>query len=120
LKTGARWVVRNHREKPVMTILLRILIVALAVIGLIHLTGIKAIRDSYAAWGYPSGFHYVTGLLEIAAVVMLAVAGMRVWGIALGTAICIAALVTLLWRKQWSHLPGPLLFLAGFAALGFL
>jgi hypothetical protein len=110
----------KHREKPIMTILLWILIVALAVIGLIHLSGIKAIRDSYAAWGYPSGFHHVTGLLELAAAALLAMTRMRLWGIALGTVICIAALVTLLWRKQWAHLPGPLLFLAGFAALEFL
>jgi hypothetical protein len=103
-----------------MTILLWVLIVALGVIGIIHLSGIKAIRDSYAGWGYPARFYFVTGLLEVVAAISMAMPGSRAWGVALGAAICIAAVATLLRHKQWSHLAGPLILLIGFAVLEYI
>jgi hypothetical protein len=103
-----------------MTILLWVLIVAFGAIGLIHLSGIKAIRDSYTGWGYPERFYLVTGFAEVVTAVLLAIPTTRVWGIALGATICIAAIVTLLRHKQWTHLVGPVLLLAGFAVLEYV
>jgi len=102
-----------------MTILLWVLIVAFGAIGLIHLSGTKAIRDSYAGWGYPPRFYFVTGFLEAAAAILLAMPSVRVWGIALGALICLAAVATLLRHKQWTHLVGPLILLIGFTVLEY-
>jgi hypothetical protein len=103
-----------------VSILLWIVIALLGVIGLIHVAGTSAIRASYQVWGYPRGFFYVTGVLELLAAVALAVTQTRIWGAVLGASICLAAAATLLHSKQWSHLPAPLLLLACIGILVYL
>ena len=33
--------------------------------GAVNFVGLGSVRDSFARWGYPAGFHRVTGGLEV-------------------------------------------------------
>ena len=39
--------------------------------GLVNFVGPGSVRDSFARWGYPAGFHRVTGGLEVTAGLLL-------------------------------------------------
>ena len=39
--------------------------------GAVNLVGPGSVRDSFARWGYPAGFHRVTGGLEVTAGLLL-------------------------------------------------
>ena len=71
------------------------------------------VRADYKRWGYPSWFHRVTAVLEIVSSVLLAVASVRIWGIALGSTVMLAAIATLLRHKEFRHalLPSTVLLL---------
>jgi uncharacterized membrane protein len=103
----------------IMTIVLWIVIAAFAVIGILHLMSGEPIRAAYKAWKYPAGFHFVTGILEVATAVLLFLPGTRLLGLALGALICVAAIATLIWNKQYSHLVGPIPLIAAIAYLHF-
>src|ERR1700744_4684492 len=55
-----------------------------------------SIYEEYLRWGYPHWFHFVTGSLELTAAVLLAQARSRLWGAALGCAVMLAALATVI------------------------
>lgn len=103
----------------ISTIILWIVIAAFALIGVLHLIGGDSIKAAYRTWNYPKQFHLVTGVLEAIAAGLLAMPQTRLIGICLGTAICLAAIVTLLWHRQFSHLVGPLPLIAAIAYLYF-
>jgi uncharacterized membrane protein YphA (DoxX/SURF4 family) len=39
--------------------------------GMVNFVGPRSVRDSFARWGYPVGFHQVTGGLEVIAGLLL-------------------------------------------------
>lgn len=67
---------------------------------------------SYARWGYPDWFHYVTALLELAAAILLLRSGTRVWGAGLGVLVMGAASLTTLVHSEYGHAVAPLVVLA--------
>jgi uncharacterized membrane protein YphA (DoxX/SURF4 family) len=74
--------------------------------GGVNLVGSGSIRQSFARWGYPAGFHRVTGGLEVAAGLLLLIpVAVRV-GAAATLIILIAAVITVLRHRDWAHLPG--------------
>ncbi|SLN19364.1 hypothetical protein ROA7450_00616 [Roseovarius albus] len=83
-------------------------LVAFFVVGtLTNGIGPKKIRESYAKWGYPSWFRYVTSALEFAVAVLLIFPETRLFGAGLGMMIMLAAAATLLRAKEYAHLAGP-------------
>ena len=84
-----------------------------AVSALIHFAAPRPLRDAYRRWDYPRGFPVVTGMLEIAAAVLLASPELRLWGVLLGALILFFATVTLLHHRQylWA-VPSMLMMLA--------
>ena len=46
--------------------------------GLVNFVGPGSVRDSFARWGYPAGFHRVTGGLEVTAELLLLIQVLRV------------------------------------------
>lgn len=70
------------------------------------------IAADYARWGYPSWFHYVTGVLELTATILLAIKSMRFWGAALGAAVMVGAAATVLLHGEFIHAVAPLVVLA--------
>lgn len=76
--------------------------------GGFNFAGPPSVRESFARWGYPAGFHRVTGGLEVAAGLLLVIPATSRVG-AIGSAIILlAAIATLIRFRGWGHLPGAL------------
>ena len=63
--------------------------------GAVNFIGPRSIRDSFARWGYPLGFHRVTGGLEMTAGLLLIPATSRAGAIG-SVMILLAAVMTLI------------------------
>ncbi|HXJ02471.1 MAG TPA: DoxX family protein [Micropepsaceae bacterium] len=81
-----------------------------SVIGLVHLSGPRFLREAYEGWGYSQRFRLIVGLLEIIAAHWLADPTLRLSGIGLAAAINFGAVVTLLSHRQYLH-AGPTIVL---------
>ena len=79
--------------------------------GIHHLTAPPSMKDIYVGWGYPRWFPYVTAVLELAAVALLVPAQTRVYGVALGGAVMLAAVATLVRHREYKKLPPALVIL---------
>jgi membrane protein HdeD len=80
--------------------------------GAVNLVGPGLIRDSFARWGYPAGFHRVTGGLEVTAGLLLLIPATSRAGAIGSVAILLAAMVTLIRHREWTHLPGAVVLMA--------
>lgn len=72
----------------------------------------------YRRWGYPDWFHFVTGALELATAVLLAVAATRLLGVGLGGAVMFAATATVIVHGEYVRAAPPVavLILLGIVA----
>jgi uncharacterized membrane protein YphA (DoxX/SURF4 family) len=86
--------------------------------GTVNFVGPRSVRDSFLRWGYPAGFHRVTGALEVVAGLLLLVPATWWVGAIGGVVILVAAAMTLIRCREWSHLPGAVVLIA--AAVGTL
>ncbi len=77
--------------------------------GLVNFVGPGPVRAAFERWGYPRGFHRVTGGLEVAAGALILVPATARVGADAIAVILVAALATLVWHRDWTHLPGALL-----------
>ena len=87
--------------------------------GLFNVIGTPATRSDFARWGYPPWWRHLTGTLEMATAILVALPITRAAGLILGAVIIAAAAVTLLRAREFSHLAPVALFVAllAFAAL---
>ncbi len=79
--------------------------------GAVNFVGPGSVRDSFARWGSPAGFHRVTGGLEVTAGLLLIPATWRAGAIG-SAAILLAAVMTLIRHRDWTHLPGAVVLTA--------
>jgi hypothetical protein len=84
----------------------------LGVIGVVQLDGPRFVRDAYQRWDYPRHLRLVTGLLDIAAALMLAEPSLRGWGIALAAILLFGCVVTLLDHRQYAYAVPAILMMA--------
>ena len=85
--------------------------------GGVNFAGASSVRESFARWGYPAGFHRVTGGLEVAAGLLLLIPPTSRVG-AIGSAIILlAAAATLIRFRDWGHLPGAVILIAAAATI---
>lgn len=90
--------------------------VAMIGAGGANFAGPRSVRESFARWGYPAGFHRVTGGFEVAAGLLLLIPITSRVG-AIGSAmILLAAVATLIRFRDWGHLPGALVLTAAAGA----
>ena len=83
------------------------------VAALVNLAGPRLLREAYARWGYPRGFHRTTGVIELIAAIFLAMPQTRIWGVAVAGIVLFVAVVTLLNNRQYLYaLPGIVLLAA--------
>ncbi|WP_027781192.1 MULTISPECIES: DoxX family protein [Burkholderia] len=88
---------------------LPLLLAAFFVAGsLSNIVAPRSIVDEYLKWGYPPGFHFVTGALELTTAILLARTRTRLWGSALGCAVMLAALATVAFYGEYGHGVAPL------------
>ncbi|WDS36576.1 DoxX family protein [Pseudoxanthomonas sp.] len=66
-----------------------------------------SIYGEYLKWGYPRWFHFVTGSLELTAAILLFRAPSRLLGSALGCAVMLAALATVIIHGEYGHAVPP-------------
>src|SRR4029077_11056091 len=76
----------------------------------------QSVRHWYVAgqpgWGYPAGFHRVTGGIEVTAGLLLLIPATSRAGAIGSVLIPLAALMTLLRHRDWAHLPGAVVLTA--------
>jgi len=78
------------------------LLIGVFTIGaLVNLIGPRPIRAEYERWGYPKNFRFVTAALEAITVALLLLPSTRLAGLALGAAIMVAAIATLVRAGQY-------------------
>jgi hypothetical protein len=80
-----------------------LLVAAFVGAGMFNAIGTPAAQDDFARWGYPRWWCRITGGLEIVAAALIAFPTTRSAGIALGIMIIVAALVTVLRQRGFSH-----------------
>jgi hypothetical protein len=74
------------------------------VAGLINAIGTSATRSDFVRWGYPRWWSSFTGALEMISAGLIALPASRVIGLALGTLIIAAAILTVLRHREFPHL----------------
>jgi hypothetical protein len=82
------------------------------VIGVVQLAGPPFLREAYRNWDYSQRLRIATGLLDIAAAVMLVDTGMRGWGIALAAVLTFGSVVTLLNHRHYAAALAAILMMA--------
>jgi uncharacterized membrane protein YphA (DoxX/SURF4 family) len=79
--------------------------------GIGNAAGGAAIQAQFQRWGYPAWWNYVTAGLEVFDAVLMVVPAARLFGLALGAAVMLAASATVIWRRAYKHLAPCLLFI---------
>lgn len=80
--------------------------------GLFNAIGTPATQISFVRWGYPAWWCRVTGGLEVANAVLIALPVTRGVGVILGAVIIAAAVLTVLRHREFAHLAPLGLFAA--------
>ena len=80
--------------------------------GAVNFVGPKSVRNSFVRWGYPAGFHRVTGGLELIAGLLLLIPATSRAGAIGSVVILTAAVITLIRHRDWGHLPGAVVLTA--------
>ncbi|SEL79763.1 DoxX-like family protein [Sphingomonas palmae] len=83
-----------------------------------NLAGAPMMIEDYARWGYPPGFNYVTGALELVTVALMVRRLTRRVGCLVGAIVMGAAIATLLLNSEYAHAVAPAAVLLGLALLG--
>lgn len=86
------------------TISIWLAVASFAGAGLVNAAGRAAQRDSFVRWGYPVWWCRMTGVLELAVAVMIAVPSSRNAGLFLGAAVMVAAAATVMRHREFAHL----------------
>jgi len=71
--------------------------------GLMNIRPPASVRQSYARWGYPHWFHYVTAAFEVAGALLLLWGVTRIVGALLLAAVMAAAIGTLVKHREGAH-----------------
>lgn len=87
--------------------------------GAFNAIGTPATRANFIRWGYPAWWCRVTGGLEVATAVLIALPTTRQAGLILGALIIATAALTVLRQREFTHLVPVVLFIALLAVAGF-
>ncbi len=70
-------------------------------VAALHLFGLRALSEAYAAWRYPRGFREVTGGLLLLAAACLLFPPARLVGVAIAAFVMFLSATTLLQHRQY-------------------
>jgi Ni/Fe-hydrogenase subunit HybB-like protein len=62
------------------------------------------VKAQFMRWGYPAWWNFVTAALELLSAALIVLPETRIWGLALGATVLIAATATVTWRREYKHL----------------
>ncbi len=78
---------------------------AFAGAALFNAMGGAAVQAQFLRWGYPAWWNFIAAGLEMLSAALIVLPETRIWGLALGAIVLIAAIATLTWRREYQHLP---------------
>lgn len=108
-----------NKALPLLSTILAWPLAALFLFGAYGNAFISEEYATYAAWGYPDWFHYVTAALEVTAGILLIRSATRAFGAALGAVVMAAATLTTLVNADYGHAVAPaVVFAVSLAVLG--
>jgi DoxX-like family len=82
---------------------------AFFVVGFVVNTfAVGLVGPEYRRWGYPDWFHFVSGGLELLVALLLPAMATRLFGVALGSTIMLAAIATVVWHREYRRAAPPL------------
>ena len=85
----------------------------------INLAAPPATATDYLRWGYPAWFHFVTGGLELATAILLALSATRLVGATLGCMVMLAATATVAVHGEYAHAIPPIVVFALATTVGW-
>jgi DoxX-like family len=95
------------------------LLAAFFVVGFaINTFAVNMVGPEYDRWGYPDWFHFVTGGLELVVALLLLSVPTRLLGVALGCAIMLAAIATVVRHREYHRAGPPLIVLVLLTVVG--
>jgi hypothetical protein len=80
--------------------------------GIGNAAGGAAIQAQFQRWGYPAWWNFVAAALELFDAALIVFPETRIFGLALGAVVMIAATGTVLWRREYKHLLPCVVFIA--------
>ena len=88
--------------------------------GGFKLSGAQTAIDNFAKWGYPDWFRIVTGVIEVAAAVLVLVPRTSFYGAGLIVATMVGAVLTHATHAETRNIPPPLVLFVLAAILAYL
>jgi hypothetical protein len=85
----------------------------------INTFALKLVGPEYHRWGYPDWFHFVSGGLELVVALLLPATKMRPFGVALGCAIMLAAMATVIYHREYLRAVPPFIVFVLLAIVGW-
>src|SRR5258707_11884199 len=67
--------------------------------------GGAVVQAQFLRWGYPAWWNFITAALETLSAALIVLPETRIWGLALGAMVLIAAVSTVTWHREYEHLP---------------
>jgi hypothetical protein len=87
--------------------------------GAVNVAGRGSTIAEYRRWGYPDWFHFVTGALEFATALLLALTTIRLLGAGLGAAVMLAAAATVIVHCEYARAVPPIVVLILLVVVGW-
>jgi hypothetical protein len=97
---------------PAVCVVAWLLAIAVTGAGIANAIGGATVQAQFQRWGYPAWWSFVTAALEVLDAVLIGLPETRIWGLALGAVVMIAALATVIWRREYKRLPPGVVFAA--------
>ncbi|MFZ1922379.1 MAG: DoxX family protein [Xanthobacteraceae bacterium] len=79
----------------------------------------KLVGPEYRRWGYPGWFHFVSGASELAVALLLPAMATRLFGVALGAGVMLAAIATVAWHREYRRAVPPFIVLVLLVVVGW-
>jgi hypothetical protein len=90
---------------PIASAMAWLLAFAFTGAGIFNAIGGAVVQARFLRWGYPAWWNFITAAFEILSAALIVVPETRIWGLALGAMILIAAMATVTWLREYEHLP---------------
>ena len=90
---------------PIASAIAWLLAFAFTGAGIFNAMGGAVVQAQFLRWGYPAWWNFITAALETLSAALIVLPETRIWGLALGAMVLVAAIATLTWRREYEHLP---------------
>jgi hypothetical protein len=85
----------------------------------INTFAVKLVGPEYRRWGYPDGFHFVSGGLDLMVALLLPAVVTRPFGVVLGCGIMLVAMATVIYHREYPRAAPPFIVFILLAIVGW-